>query len=66
MDVPDLYHFLAQEISKASNYGPDILAIHAVSDNDKDEGDKNDRQVRYKWFVRIATSAFKCEDSNLN
>ena len=45
MDVPDLYHFLAQEISKPSNYGPEILTVHGVSDNDKDEGDKNDRQV---------------------
>ena len=48
MDVPDLYHFLAQEISKTSNYGPEILAVHVASDNDKDEGDKNDRQVQHK------------------
>ena len=47
MDVPDLYHFLAQEISKASNYGPEILTIHVASDNDKDQGDKNNRQVQH-------------------
>ena len=32
MDVPDLYNFLAQKISKASNYGPEILAVDIETD----------------------------------
>jgi len=53
MDVPDLYHFLAQEISKPSNYGPEILTVHGVSDNDKDEGDKNDRQIQMRGLSEV-------------
>ena len=67
MDVPDLYHFLAQEISKASNYGPEILAIHVASDNDKDQGDKNNRQVQSTYSITITSSAFNMyENSNLH
>ena len=36
MDVPDLYRFLAQEISKTSDYNPDIIAIDISSDNVQD------------------------------
>ena len=45
MDVPDLYNFLAQKISKASNYGPEILAVD-VETNIKNNQDRRDKQVQ--------------------
>ena len=45
MDVPDLYRFLAQEISKTSDYNPDIIAIDIACDNEKD-AKRIERQVQ--------------------
>ena len=44
MDVPDLYNFLAQKLSKASNFGPEILAVDVETDI-KNEQDRSDKQV---------------------
>ena len=45
MDVPDLYRFLAQEISKTTNYNPEIHAINIAGDNEQDEK-RSHRQVQ--------------------
>lgn len=45
MDVPDLYNYLAQKISKASNYGPEILAVDVETKIDNNE-DRSDKQVQ--------------------
>ena len=44
MDVPDLYNFLAQKISKASNYGPEILAVNVETIIEYNQ-DRSDKQV---------------------
>jgi Rho-related BTB domain-containing protein 1/2 len=47
MDVPDLYRFLAQEISKTSDYNPDIIAIDIASDNEQD-AKRSQRQIQLR------------------